>query len=306
MIVRQAFRYELAPTPVQRLALVRHAGAARWAWNWGLAVRLKAYRRRGETLNAVALHRLLNRLKRTPRLAWLSEVSKCAPQEALRDLDRAFVNCWAGRRAGRQVGYPRCKKRGRCPDRFRLTGAVGVRPEGIVIPRIGLVATKEATGKFRGRIGSVTCRREADRWYAAVTVEVQRPDPDPAVGPVVGVDCGLSALAVCSDGTRIAHPCASAAAAVRRSVSRPGIDGGSDSWKGWSHVSPSQVPPSCGGARPAWCLSCGSASGSAAARSPGSPTSSASTVRPARLDPPSRDRRRPAPWDQHPGPPAHR
>jgi hypothetical protein len=23
---------------------------------------------------------------------------------------------------------------------------------------------------------------------------------------------------------------------------RPGIDGGSDSWRGWSHVSPTQVP----------------------------------------------------------------
>jgi Helix-turn-helix domain len=66
MLVRQAFRYELAPTAVQRTALANYAGAARWAWNWGLAVRRKAYRRRGETLTAVDLHRLLNRLKRTP------------------------------------------------------------------------------------------------------------------------------------------------------------------------------------------------------------------------------------------------
>jgi len=37
MILRQAFRYELALTPQQRVTLVRHAGTARWAWNWGLA-----------------------------------------------------------------------------------------------------------------------------------------------------------------------------------------------------------------------------------------------------------------------------
>lgn len=36
----------------------------------------------------------------------------------------------------------------------------------VVLPRIGWVATKEATGKFRGRILSATRRREADRWYA--------------------------------------------------------------------------------------------------------------------------------------------
>src|SRR6266704_5240778 len=66
MLVLQAFRYELAPTAAQRVALSNHAGAARWAWNWGLAVRRKAWRRRGETLNAMALHRPLVRLKRTP------------------------------------------------------------------------------------------------------------------------------------------------------------------------------------------------------------------------------------------------
>jgi putative transposase len=51
----------------------------------------------------------------------------------------------------------------------------------------------------------VTCKREADRWYAALTVEVDRPDPAPVAGPVVGVDRGLATLAVCSDGERIAH-----------------------------------------------------------------------------------------------------
>src|ERR671922_304537 len=70
----------------------------------GLAVRGKAWRRRRETLNAVALHRLLNRLKQTPRFAWLYEVSKCAPQEALRDLDRAVASFWQGRKQGRRVG----------------------------------------------------------------------------------------------------------------------------------------------------------------------------------------------------------
>jgi putative transposase len=206
VIVRQAYRYELALDEVQRHALHSHAGAARWAWNWGLAVRSKAWRRRGETLDAVALHRLLNRLKRTPRFAWLYQVSKCAPQEALRDLDRAFQAYWKGRRASPAVGFPRFKKRGRCPDSFRLTGAIKVKPSGIVLPRIGMVATKESTGKFRGRILSATCRREADRWYCSLTVEVYRPDPARIDGPVVGIDRGLMTLAVCSDGTRIANP----------------------------------------------------------------------------------------------------
>jgi putative transposase len=206
MLVRQAFRYELAPNAAQRAALANHAGAARWAWNWGLSVRRKAFRRRRETLTAIELHRLLNRLKRTPRYRWLYEVSKCAPQEALRDLDRAYANFWRGRSSGRRVGLPRFKKRGRCPERFRLTGAIRVEPGVVVLPRIGRVATKEATGKFGGRILSASCRREADRWYIALTVEASRPDPVPVAGPVVGVDRGVTTFAVCSDGTRMHSP----------------------------------------------------------------------------------------------------
>jgi putative transposase len=108
------------------------------------------------------------------------------PQEALRDLDRAYANYWRGRKASRRVGLPKFKKRGRCTERFRLTGAIRVQAGTVVLPRIGWVATKEPTGKFGGRILSATCSREADRWHVALTVAVERPDPVAVVGPVVG------------------------------------------------------------------------------------------------------------------------
>ena len=37
MRVTQAYRFALKPTPAQERALRSHAGAARFAWNWGLA-----------------------------------------------------------------------------------------------------------------------------------------------------------------------------------------------------------------------------------------------------------------------------
>jgi putative transposase len=160
MLVRQAFRYELAPTASQRAALSSHAGAARWAWNWGLSVRRKAWRRRRQRLTAIELHRLLTRLKRTPRYGWLYEVSKCAPQEALRDLDRAYANCWRGRNAGRRVGLPRFKKRGRGAERFRLTGAIRVEDGVVVLPRIGgLPPRRRPTSSTR--LTGESCRRAA-------------------------------------------------------------------------------------------------------------------------------------------------
>lgn len=130
---------------------------------------------------------------------------QCAPQEALRDCERAFQNFWRGRRQGLKVGFPRFKKKGR-DDSFRLTGAIRVTKRGVVLPRIGEVRTKESTEKFGGRILSATVRREADRWYVSLTVERERPEPEKVQGAPVGIDLGLEAFATTSDGERMEAP----------------------------------------------------------------------------------------------------
>lgn len=200
MKVLQAFRYELDPNNTQRGLLVRHAGVARFAYNWGLADRIRRFETlqgKGRFTSYAEQHRLLNRLKKTD-FPWMYEVSKCAPQEALRDLDRAFRNFWRERRKGnRRAGFPRFRKKGR-DDRFRLTGSIRVEPAGVVLPRIGFVRTKESTQKFDGRILSATVSREADRWFVSLQVDRERPDPAPVAGPVVGVDLGLRSCAVVS------------------------------------------------------------------------------------------------------------
>ena len=200
----QAFRFELDPTKRQRHRLARAAGTARYAFNWGWALckqRLDAHQ---PVPRAIELHRLWNAGKLSR--SWVYGVSKCCGQEALRDLDRAFVNFWRGRQSGRRVGFPRPRRKHARRDSFRLTGSIAVHPRSIGLPRIGWVRSKEPTEKFRGRILSATVSREADRWYASLTVDALRDEPNPVEGPVVGVDLGLKCFAVLSDGTRLESP----------------------------------------------------------------------------------------------------
>ncbi|MDN5348466.1 MAG: putative transposase [Clostridia bacterium] len=128
------------------------------------------------------------------------EVSKCAPQEALRDLDRAFKNFFEGRAA-----FPKFKKKG-VHDSFRLTGTIKVFPKHVQLPRLGKVRVKEETTKFRGRILSATLSREADRWHVSLQVELEIPDPAPVEGDPIGVDVGLDHFAVLSTGEKIEAP----------------------------------------------------------------------------------------------------
>jgi len=219
VIVFQAFRYELDPNNAQRSALASHAGAARYAWNWGLArVKEALDARRAEISSgaapcteipdAMTLSRSWNVWKKQPgNCSWWAANSKCTYQEAFRDLDRALRTFYSSRRRvkRRPVGFPRFKKKGR-HDHFRLYGIIRVDEHTVVLPRIGRVRLKEQTSKFAGRILSATCKREADRWFVSLCVEVDRPDPLPVAGPAIGVDLGVSAFAVCSDGRVIEAP----------------------------------------------------------------------------------------------------
>jgi putative transposase len=134
-----------------------------------------------------------------------SEVSKCAAQEAFRDLDRAFASFRRGREAGRTVGFPKFKKKGAHDSCRFSTGAIRALGPCVQLPRLGRIRVKEAT-RVEGRILSATVSRDADRWFVSFTVERHRPDPASLQGPVVGIDLGVNCFAVLSDGERIESP----------------------------------------------------------------------------------------------------
>ncbi|MGI5326289.1 IS607 family element RNA-guided endonuclease TnpB [Actinomadura nitritigenes] len=208
VMVTQAYRFALDPTPGQERALHSHAGAARFAWNWGLAACRDRYDTEGAWWSATELHKLWNRMKKSdPGLGWWGENSKCVYQEAFRDLDRAlreFARSRKGLRKGRRLGFPRFKKRGRCRDSFRF-GAGVMRCGGrtVTLPRLGTIATHESTRKLARRLENGTARtlsatvsRTAHRWYVSFTVHLDRTIAARHVRPgsAVGVDLGVKTL----------------------------------------------------------------------------------------------------------------
>ena len=212
MIVLRAYKTELDLNQVQRTACLRHAGAARWAYNWGLARKMEAYRNGEKVPTAIDLHRELNLLKQG-ELSWMYAVSKCAPQEALRNLDQAYALFFRRvkeKKAGRkiQAGFPKFKSKKNGLGSFRLTGAIHLFDHAIQLPRLGCLRLKE-----RGylpvedvHILGVTVSERAGRWFVSVQVERDIPDPKATYKPVAGVDLGILALATVSDGTRIENP----------------------------------------------------------------------------------------------------
>lgn len=198
MEIKRAYKFELDLNNEQRTACLKHAGAARWAFNFGLRRKEEAYAAGEKTPTAVDLHRELNDLKQT-EIPWMYEVSKCAPQEALRNLDRAFVNFFEGR-----ARLPKFKSRKRGIGSFRLTGSIHVEGKTVQLPRLGILRLKENPA-VTGRILSATVSERAGRWFVSPQVETSITVPDNQ-GPVVGVDLGIKVLATLSDGHVFENP----------------------------------------------------------------------------------------------------
>lgn len=204
----QAYRFALDLTPSGERGCRSHAGASRFAWNWGLARCKERYDAEGKWYSAADLHKLWNAGKKAgPALAWWSENSKCVYQEAFRDLDRAlrdYVKSRKGQRKGKRLGFPKFKKRGKCRDSFRF-GAGVMRCAGgtVTLPRLGTLRTCEDTAALSRKIESGTARilsatvsRTAQRWFASFTVEAERdiPERHARPGSAIGIDLGIKAL----------------------------------------------------------------------------------------------------------------
>ena len=70
MQITRGYRTELDLNNHQNTACKKHAGAARWAWNWGLARKQAMYRESKRWIGAMQLHRELNELKQT-EIPWM-------------------------------------------------------------------------------------------------------------------------------------------------------------------------------------------------------------------------------------------
>ncbi len=212
MKVVRGYKTELDLNNEQRTACMKHAGASRFAYNWGLARSKEVYHATGKRPTAIDLHRELNTLKRSS-YPWMYEVSKCAPQEALRDLEKAYKNFFRrvelkkqGKWKG-QLGFPKFKKRSKAIGSFRLTGSIKVFSDAVQLPRLGRLSLHEHDFiPTVAKVLSATVSEEAGCWFVSIQVEEEQEQPLPTATSAIGVDLGIKTLATLSDGRTFENP----------------------------------------------------------------------------------------------------
>jgi len=193
----------LKPNDKQITYFKKACGVARFAYNWGLAEWRNQYES-GEKPNEISLRKKLNAIKKT-EFPWMQEVTKVAPQQAIKNLGSAFNRFFK-----RQGKYPQFKKKG-IRDSFRADNgpekvgenAVQLKNKKINLPRIGWIKLKEEL-RFQGQIKSVTVSRRANRWYAAISVEINQLLHERKNHASVGIDLGIKTFVQLSSGESFA------------------------------------------------------------------------------------------------------
>jgi putative transposase len=207
MIVNQAFKFRLYPNTEQRQTLDRQFGCARFVFNYFLRQRMDHYTaHQGEKkqgLNYYDNARMLTVLKRQPEYAWLQEVNSQSLQVALRNLDTAYVNFFAGRAEFPKFKSRRDKQSFGVPQHFTLDTQQG----RLAIPKLTplkIVVHRPVVGTLK----SVTISRSpSGRYFASILCEVEMQDrPPKRKGKEIGLDLGLKSFLVTSQGEKIDPP----------------------------------------------------------------------------------------------------
>jgi putative transposase len=245
--VLRAYKFTLDPTPAQAQDLLRWCGNSRLAFNYALAAKKTSHEAwRALVADLVdqgvpeteARKKVKVPMPTKPGIQktfqaergdtrtdsegicpWWHEVNTYVFQSAFIDADRAWKNwldSFKGTRAGRRVGYPRFKKRGRCRDSFRLHHDVKkprirfTTHRRLRLPSFGEVRLHDSAKRL-GRliahgeavVQSVTVSRGGHRWYASVLCKVtmdlpSKPTRTQQEAGTVGVDLGVKYLAALS------------------------------------------------------------------------------------------------------------
>jgi putative transposase len=202
MKIQRAYKAEIKPNNRQCTLLDKSAGTARFAYNWGLSYRKKLYEEEKKSISYFDHHKVLCSIKKK-EYPWMYEVSKCAPQCALRDLDVAFNNFFRSLKQGKKVGFPKFKSKHKSAISFHLdNNSFKVTNNKIMLAKIGFIRLKEKgyIPAENVKYNSITISKAANRWYVSVQVEQDMPEPNNALESVLGIDVGIKTLATCSNG----------------------------------------------------------------------------------------------------------
>lgn len=208
--MRKAFKYRLYPNRSQGAALDAMLEQHRRLYNLALRDRRDVYETEGRS---VGYGEQSARFKASrENLSGFASLNFSSAQATLRRLDKSFKAFFRRVKSGEKPGYPRFKPEGRFStvefpsygDGCRLKDNSSASPR-LYLQNVGHIKVKKHR-PTEGEIKTVCISKSCGKWYAIFSCDLGDA-PEPAeTGTEVGIDLGLKAFLVTSEGESVEPP----------------------------------------------------------------------------------------------------
>ena len=198
-----SYKFRIYPNIAQEQQIHRTFGCCRFVWNHYLAQRIEAYRETEKSPTRFIQDKDLTSLKKQEETIWLREVDATALQSSLQDLDTAYQNFFRRVNKGEKPGYPKFKSKHDHRQSYKskcTRTSIKVLDKAVQLPKLGLVKCRVSKA-VKGRILSATVSQSpSGKYFVSICCTDAEISPMPFTGAVVGIDMGLKAFAITSDG----------------------------------------------------------------------------------------------------------
>jgi putative transposase len=203
--MRKAFKYRLYPNRKQEQALTAIVETHRHLYNRALAERKTTYEQEQRTVTYQEQSAQIKEERVSNSFLQVTNFSSC--QATLRRLDRAFQAFFRRLKSGDNPGYPRFKGKHRFDTvEFPSYGdGCKIKDDRLYIQHIGLLKVKWHR-EMQGKVKTVSLKREPDGWHVIFSCELPEPTVEPSPLPDTGIDLGLKAFLMTSEGEEVKPP----------------------------------------------------------------------------------------------------
>lgn len=200
----RAIKIRLKPTTEQEILFKKSAGVARWAYNFYLSENERLYQQYldngkvgSQSISEGALRKYINNELKPTTHSWLKEVGSNVMKQGVKDADLARKRWFDG-----VSDKPKFKSKRRSKLSFYVNyESLKKTQNGFQGEKIGQVKTTKPLPKLPKGAKYLNPRISFDGkyWYISVGYEV-KPEAVDLTDAVLGIDVGIKALAVVSNG----------------------------------------------------------------------------------------------------------
>ena len=197
----RGFKFRFQPNSSQRLQLAQTFGCSRFVFNWGLHLRITAYKESKKSISYNDTAKQLTQLKKQEETKWLKDVSSVPLQQSLRHLDTSFKNFFK-----QQNKFPKFKKKRSRQSATYQPNAFSWSDGKLTLAKMKQPLKIRWSRYFEGEPRQVTVSKDASgRYFVSFLVEEELTQWEQNKEQV-GIDLGVKDVVVTNKGFASGNP----------------------------------------------------------------------------------------------------